>query len=208
LWIKICGITSVEDARLALDAGADAVGVNLVESSPRVVDFSTARSIAAEVEGRARAVAVVADLDGLHLRELRRKSGIEWLQLHGSEDPATLEAVLPNAYKALRIAKASDVAQAERYSGDVLLVDAKVPGLLGGSGRSFDWQLVKALAHERKLLLAGGLGPDNVAEAIRAVRPHGVDVASGVERANEPRRKDGARLARFIEAARRAASEP
>jgi phosphoribosylanthranilate isomerase len=206
LWIKICGITSVDDAHLVVDAGADAIGVNLVPSSKRCVDADTARAIARAVGARVELVAVVADMHARELASVRARLGVSSVQLHGSELPEALEPLLPAAYKALRIATAADVALASGYGGSRLLVDAKVDGALGGTGHVFDWSLVARLARERPLVLAGGLTPDNVAAAVGAVRPFGVDTASGVE-GSDPRRKDPARVARFVEAARRAASD-
>jgi len=205
LWVKICGVTSVDDALHALDAGADAVGVNLVESSPRCVEVATARAVREAVGGRAEVVAVVANRSLDELRELRERTGIGSLQLHGTEPPALVAALLPDAFKAVRIGSASDVVEAMNFPGDRLLTDAKVPGVLGGSGQSFDWSLVTDLARARRVVLAGGLGPSNVAEAVRRVRPFGVDTASGVEGA-DPRRKDHDAVTRFVRAARAAAA--
>jgi phosphoribosylanthranilate isomerase len=204
LWIKVCGITNVEDARMALDAGADAIGVNFVPSSKRRVDVDVGRAVREAVGDRAEVVAVVADRTPAELSELRQRTGIAWLQLHGNEAPDAIRALLPGVYKAVRIATASDASDARRVPGERLLVDAKVDGELGGTGRSFDWRLVVELATERPLVLAGGLTPENVADAVRTVRPFGIDVASGVE-AGDPRRKDPERTVRFVRAARSAA---
>jgi phosphoribosylanthranilate isomerase len=203
LWIKVCGITSVDDASAALDAGADALGVNFVPRSKRYVDVTAARRVREAVGDRAELVAVVADLSAAELAELRERTGIAWLQLHGNETPAALSAVLPRAYKALRIATAADVDVARGFAGERLLADAKVKGELGGTGQAFDWQLVVGLAVERAVVLAGGLTPENVAQAVRVARPFGVDVASGVE-GKDPRRKDPERLRRFVARARAA----
>ena len=200
--VKICGVTSVEDAVMAVDLGASAVGVNLIPGSVRVVDVKAARAIARAVGGRALVVGVVADLDVDAMRALRDAAELGCLQLHGSEAAGVLAALLPHAYKAFRIGSAADVAMADAYPGDHLLVDAKVPGTLGGTGTTFDWALVVALAARRKVTLAGGLTPDNVAAAVRATRPYCVDVASGVERAGDPRSKDAAKVRAFIENAR------
>jgi phosphoribosylanthranilate isomerase len=200
--VKICGVTSVADALDAVSAGADAIGVNLVAASPRRVDEATALAIARAVRGRALAIGVVADRAADELASLRRELELDLLQLCGDESPETLAALLPGAYKALRIGSAGDVERAAGYGGELLLVDARVDGVLGGSGRSFDWGLVAGLAAERPLMLAGGLGPDNVARAIAVVRPAWVDVASGVEGALGPRRKDAALVQAFVRAAR------
>ena len=205
MWVKICGITSSQDAELSVSAGADAIGVNLIPESPRYVTVEQAVAIARAVDTKVRIVAVVADRAAEELIELRRVTGIDWFQLHGSEPPKLMAELGPHAYKALRIADANDVAVAARFPGELLLTDAKVSGVLGGSGTRFDWSLVRDLARDRKLILAGGLMPDNVAEAIAQVAPFGVDVASGVELQGEPRRKDPDKVGRFIAAARAAA---
>jgi phosphoribosylanthranilate isomerase len=207
LWIKICGITNVEDALHAIASGADAIGLNFVESSKRRIDIATGAAIRSAVGERAEVVAVAADRNAAELRELRESTGIEWLQLHGNEDPEVLRAVLPHAYKAVRIATASDVNDARTVAGERLLVDAKVSGELGGTGHTFDWILVRELAGVRQVVVAGGLTPDNVAEAVRVVGPFGVDVASGVE-ASDPRKKDPDRVLAFVRAARRAQKGP
>ncbi len=207
VWVKICGVTTVEDALVAVKAGADAVGVNLVASSKRRVDAATARAVREAVGDRVEVVAVVADLDCEALEALRAETGIEWLQLHGDESPDLVRALLPSAYKVLHVAEVSDIARAAAYPGARLLADAKVTGALGGTGQRFDWGLVRALAGERQLIVAGGLTPENVAQAIAEVRPFGVDTASGVEGA-DPRRKDPGKVERFVRAARAAPAGP
>lgn len=203
-YLKICGITSVEDAVLATEAGADALGLNFVLSSKRVIDRATAAHISDAVGERVELVAVVSDRSAHELEELRAATGIRWLQLHGSEPPEDLELLLPEAFKAVAIGSSADVLRAQEYGGDRLLVDAKseTPGRNGGTGRTFDWSLVVSLAERRDVIVAGGLDPDNVAEAVRVLRPFGVDVASGVELPGNPRKKDAARVRAFVAAVR------
>jgi phosphoribosylanthranilate isomerase len=203
LWIKICGITSVEDAELAIDAGADALGVNLIPTSKRAVDIEMLATLLAAARDRVEIVAVVADETAGALSRLRSANAIRWLQLHGDEPPDALSPLLPHAYKAIGIENAADVTRAQAYPGERLLVDAKVAGALGGTGTRFDWDLVRALCGERQLIVAGGLNADNVADAVLALAPFGVDVASGVESGN-PRRKDPDKVRRFVQAARAA----
>jgi len=201
--VKICGVTSVDDAVACADLGASAIGLNFVPASPRRITVERAREISRALRGRkVLVVGVVADLDVDAMRALVADAELGCLQLHGSEPPEALAAMLPHAYKAVRVATAADVEAARAYGGDYILVDAKVPGALGGTGVTFDWSLVTGLARERKLTLAGGLGPHNVAEAVRAVEPYCVDVASGVERA--PGIKDLDAVRAFIENARAA----
>jgi phosphoribosylanthranilate isomerase len=198
--VKICGVTSAEQAVECVEAGADAVGVNFVASSPRRVDTATARLIVRAIGTRALVVGVVADMSIPAMRALVEHTGVGCLQLHGDEPDDAVVAMLPHAYKAVRVAGPEDVARAEQAPGDYVLVDAKVDGMLGGSGRRVDAKLVADLAARRKLVLAGGLTPVNVASAVAEVRPWCVDVASGVERS--PGVKDLARVRAFVEAAK------
>lgn len=203
--VKICGVRTEEDALASASAGASSIGLNFVAGSPRRVEVVQARAIARALRAagaRVVIVGVVADMTLDGMRDLVRDAELDCLQLHGDEPPEALAPLLPHAYKALRIGGAADVARARAFPGDYLLVDAKVDGALGGTGATFDWALIGELARERRLTLAGGLHPGNVADAIRAVRPYCVDVASGVERA--PGEKDHALLRAFVEAARAA----
>jgi phosphoribosylanthranilate isomerase len=200
--VKICGVTSADEARDSVEAGADSVGVNFVASSVRRVDVETARAIVRAVGTRTLVVGVVAGMTVTAMHALRDATGVGCLQLHGDETADDVAALLPHAYKAVRVEGADDVLRARAMPGDYVLVDAKVEGTLGGTGHAFDWSLVVELARTRKLVLAGGLTPANVAGAIERVRPWCVDVASGVESA--PGKKDPARVRAFIEAVRAA----
>ncbi len=200
--VKICGLTSVEDALFCVAAGASAIGLNFVPESPRCISHEVGRAIADAVSGRLLVVAVVADLDLPAIERLRTAVGFGCVQLHGDEPDALVEALLPHAYKAVRVADAADVARAAAAPGDHVLVDARVEGVLGGSGVQIPPALVAELAQKRRLTLAGGLTPENVAAAVRSVRPYAVDVASGVERAGDPRTKDRERVVAFVTAAR------
>jgi phosphoribosylanthranilate isomerase len=210
--VKICGLTDVDDARACVEAGASSIGLNFVPSSPRRIDAATARAIVESIEAipgvgpRVVTVAVVADMPTDELRALLSATGIRCMQLHGDEPPEQVAAFLPHAYKALRVATAADVARADAFPGEHILVDARVDGALGGTGVQVDPALVVALARRRKLTLAGGLRPENVAAAIAAVRPFAVDVASGVERPGAPRRKDRDAVRAFLAEVRRAES--
>jgi phosphoribosylanthranilate isomerase len=147
-------------------------------------------------------VGVFVDLTLDQVREILRETGIDWAQLHGDEPPEFLTELLPTAYKAIGVKDGSAIALARSYPGEHILLDASVPGMPGGTGKTFDWAIAAEVAEERKLTLAGGLTPDNVAEAVRAVRPFRVDVASGVESA--PGRKDAELVRRFIAEAKAA----
>jgi len=200
--VKVCGVTTVEQAVACVELGVDAIGVNLVPASPRRVDEAAARAIAQAVGDRTLVVAVIADLPVDAMRALLQRTGAGCIQLHGAESPDDVAAVLPHAYKAVGIAGPEDVARAEAMPGDYVMVDAKVPGSLGGTGHTFDWSLVAGLAKTRRLVLAGGLRPENVAAAVAAVGPWCVDVASGVE--SSPGVKDMGKVEAFLREARRA----
>lgn len=198
--VKICGITTIEQAWACVELGVDAIGVNLVDGSPRRVDETLARRIAQEVGDRVLVVAVVANRSLAAMREIRAATGVGCLQLHGDEPASDVSALLPHAYKAVRVGGPADVEAADAMPGDYLMVDARVEGALGGTGRTVDWGLVVGLAKRRKLVLAGGLTPENVREAVAVVQPWCVDVASGVESA--PGIKDPRKMAAFVRAAR------
>jgi phosphoribosylanthranilate isomerase len=200
--VKICGVTSPADAEGCVRLGATAIGVNLVPGTPRCVDTATARRIAEAIGTDALVVAVVRDLSVPEMFALKAATGCGCLQLHGSEPPEALVPLLPHAYKAIAVATADDVVLAARYGGDYVLLDAQTTRGSGGMGHAFDWSLAKNLARARKVVLAGGLTPENVAEAVRTVRPHTVDVATGVEARGRPREKDIGRVRDFIDAVR------
>jgi phosphoribosylanthranilate isomerase len=198
--VKICGLTSPEQARACVELGADAIGINFYAGSSRCVDLATGRAIAEAVGDDAVTVGVFVDADAAELQRVKEATGIRCLQLHGDEPPELLARFLPHAYKALRVRGTQTIAQAARYGGEHILLDAYVPGEAGGTGRTFEWGLATELARQRHVTLAGGLSPDNVAQAVAAVAPFCVDVASGVERA--PGDKDLGAVERFIAAAR------
>jgi phosphoribosylanthranilate isomerase len=203
--VKVCGITTPEDAEGCVALGVALLGLNFVPSSPRCIDVAAAGRIHDAVRGRAELVGVVADLDQAALVALRREARLDRLQLHGSEPPELVRALAPFAFKALRVGDLADVTAASAYEG-LLLVDAKVAGALGGTGRTVDFALVAPLAGMRPILLAGGLTPSNVAAAVRAVKPWGVDVASGVERS--PGVKDLDAVAAFVAGVRISSVSP
>lgn len=198
--VKVCGVTDDEGVDACLAAGVSAIGLNFVPASPRFVTPARAKGLVRRVADRALVVGVIADLTAEAARSLAHEVGLGCLQLHGDEAPEVLAELLPHAYKAIRVASAADVARADDYAGDHLLVDAKVEGALGGTGVRVPPSLVQGLALRRKLTLAGGLAPDNVADVVRRVRPYCVDVASGVEHA--PGRKSAEAIAAFVRNAR------
>lgn len=207
MYVKVCGITCLEDVEAALAAGVDAIGINLVPSSKRYVEPEAAAKLLRAVTGRALSVLVVARRELAELEQLLEQLAPDQLQLHGDEPDEWLHALGARAFKAVRIGDASDVASARATPGHPLLVDAKVGSELGGTGQRVDWTLVAPLAQSRPLVLAGGLDPSNVAQAIRTASPWAVDVASGVERDGDARRKDSDKLRRFVSSARAASHE-
>lgn len=198
--VKICGVTTLADAVLCADAGAWAVGLNFWPGTRRRVEEDVARLIVAEIGTRVRVVGVFVDAGVAEVERVRGSVGLRWIQLHGSESEAELAALSPNAYKAYRVSDSTAIDLASRSRGELVLLDASVPGQVGGTGKAFDWDLAVGLAREREIILAGGLDSHNVAEAIERVGPYAVDVASGVE--SEPGKKDASLVRAFVTAAR------
>jgi phosphoribosylanthranilate isomerase len=215
-WIKICGITNLDDARAAADAGADALGFNFFSKSRRFVDPQTARQIVEQLPASMLKVGVFVNHDVAHIVDIIDRVGLNAVQLHGDE-PATLISKLPphvrivRAYRCGRdglapLALYLDECHTLGRMPDVLLIDADAGADYGGSGKLADWAVIRQQKESLglPLILAGGLTPDNVAAAIETVAPSGVDVASGVER--EPGRKDPELIEKFIAAARQASA--
>lgn len=197
--MKVCGVTSVADGRLAAAAGADAVGLNFHPPSPRAVAVETAAAIAGALPPFVAAVGVFVDPSAARVASALTAVRLDWLQFHGTEPAAFCRSFGRPYIKAAGVSAGFDFpAFAGEYrDAGALLLDAFDPVRRGGTGASFDWQAWPQ--SERALILAGGLTPDNVAAAVAATRPFAVDVASGVE-GREPGRKDPERLARFVRA--------
>jgi len=193
--VKVCGVTSVADALLAAEAGADAIGLNFSPHSPRRVAIDVAATISAALPAGVCRVGVFVDAPREEVRAIAAQVGLDALQFHGSEDPASCAGWHCKTIKALRVRDADTLARAGAYAVDLILADAYVEGRFGGTGQRVPADWLVSVPSER-LILAGGLTPDNVADAIRAVRPLAVDVASGVERA--PGVKDREKVERFI----------
>jgi phosphoribosylanthranilate isomerase len=212
LFVKICGITSVEDAQLAVDAGADAVGFVFFAMSPRKTTVERASRIVRVLPTTVRRVGVFVNETPEAMSRAAEEVGLDLLQLHGDEPAEALAGLARPVIKAVRVGRGFAQDEALRFAEKAagLLVDTRLPGetqLPGGTGVPFDWTLVKGLAERVPfLMLAGGLSPQNVAEAIRAVRPHAVDVSSGVEAL--PGRKDAEKVRAFVRAAREAEGAP
>ena len=202
---KICGITTPEDAERVIGAGAGALGLNFYPPSPRSISADADLSWLAKLKvdyPDIALVAIVVNPDEILLKCLKEADCFDAIQFHGDEHPefcATEGASFPHWIKALRIRAAEDLVAAEKYRTPCLLLDAAVHGSYGGSGHMTDWGLAAhfVAAHpDSRVILAGGLTPENVAVAVAQVHPHAVDVASGVESA--PGRKDPAKVREFI----------
>jgi phosphoribosylanthranilate isomerase len=194
--VKICGITRLDDALLAASLGADALGFNLWPGSKRYVDPDAARAIVDRLPPFVTPVGVFVNQPPGTVLALAAQAGVQVVQLHGDESWDEVNGYPIPAVKALRLAGPESLADLHRYRVRAFLLDAPSAGF-GGSGTRCDWGLARQVAEQVPVLLAGGLTPENVAEAARAVRPWAVDVASGVERA--PGVKDPEKLRRFIE---------
>jgi len=192
----------VHDALCSIEAGADAIGINLWSGSKRYVSEADAKKIVDAVRERALIVAVLVDPTADEVKRVRESLGIEWVQLHGQETPEFVAQFLPNAYKAVCVSANSTLGDVTRYAGEHIMLDAAAePGNApGGTGRTFNWDFALPVAAQRKLTLAGGLTPENVASAVAHVRPFAVDVASGVEKS--PGEKDVDRVRAFVKAAK------
>lgn len=201
--VKICGLTRAEDVQAAAAAGADAIGLVFHAASPRAVSVAQARALCASLPPFATAVGLFVDASAERLAEVLERVPLELLQFHGDEPPAFCAGCGRRWIKAIRMRPGLDpVAAAHPYlaSGAAgILLDAFDPALAGGTGRSFDWAAIPAELAPR-IVLAGGLTPANVAEAIRRVRPFGVDVSGGVELAKGI--KDAAKISAFMQGVR------
>ncbi len=209
--IKVCGVTSADDAALAVEAGADAVGINFFRGSVRFVPPLSAAPIVEAVRGKAALVAVFVDESPEKIAGICRELGIGVVQLSGREAADSAARIRLPVIKAVHLAGGSTIEPYRDYPCDSFLLDAAVPGKYGGTGVSLDWETLGRTiggpvvrfatdgtsVPDRPWMLAGGLTPENVAEAIRTARPFGVDVASGVETA--PGKKDRRKMRDFVD---------
>jgi phosphoribosylanthranilate isomerase len=217
LVVKICGVTTLEDARAAVQAGADMLGYNFYPPSPRCLTSQSCIAIQSALKrevgsafDQVTTVGIFVNASLETIQSVLDACALDLAQLSGDEPPETLAALGSRAFKALRAPNLetlnSDLARyPKRTAAPVWLLDAHHAGTYGGSGQVADWSLAADLASREPILLAGGLTPENVAEAVRKVGPWGVDVASGVE--SSPGRKDAHKMFEFIQAARQAASQ-
>jgi phosphoribosylanthranilate isomerase len=204
--VKFCGITKLEDGREAARLGAWAIGLNHHPESPRFCEPDVATEIGASFKRRLEIVGVFVNPTLDELAAAAQDESLTMIQLHGDEGPAFCREAGRRTgckvIKALRVRSGADIHAAEAYRTDFHLLDAHRPGRPGGTGESFDWELLTGRRSEIPLILAGGLTPENVADGVVAARPFAVDVASGVE--GQPGVKDHALMARFMDSAQRA----
>jgi phosphoribosylanthranilate isomerase len=200
--VKVCGIKEPEDARVAADAGADAIGLVFAES-PRRVSVERAREIAAALPEGVLKVGVFVDGEPEEVLRIAREVGLDYAQLHGDETPETVAEMRNSGLgviKAIRVRDAASLAEMERYDADLFMLDAYSEKARGGTGERFDWGLAKTLRGYANILVSGGLTPENVREAIEFFEPYGVDASSSLE--ERPGKKNGERVRRFVGAAK------
>ncbi len=199
--VKICGITRPEDAVAAADAGADAIGLLFYAKSRRCVSRERAAAILAELPPFVTPVALFVNEAVETIKSICDELGVRTVQLHGDEPPAVARELAPlTVIKAFRVGSPADPEAMAGYPASAYLLDTRVEGSYGGTGESFDWALAARARRYGRIIVAGGLTPENVAEAVRVARPFGVDASSGVESA--PGVKDKAKVAAFVAAAR------
>ncbi len=201
--IKICGMTNFEDAAAAAELGANAIGF-VFATSPRQVSPEKVREIMGAMPLPVKTVGVFVNEDPDKVASIASSCRLDLLQFHGEESVTYCRQFVQPVIKAVRVRSVEEVEECSAYSAVVnaLLLDSHVPGQKGGTGRVFDWGLAVKAKRYGQIILAGGLNPDNVAAAIRAVRPYAVDASSGLE--HKPGLKDHDKMARFIQAVRRA----
>ncbi len=200
--IKICGLTNLADAKAAWEAGADFLGFVLYAGSPRGISARTLSRIIERLPGKVRCVGVFVNESRDEVLHVARDCGLYAAQLHGDEAARDFARCPLRLWRAVRLERGGPRPVPGRWPAERYVLDAAVPGVYGGTGQKTDWARAAQLARHYSILLAGGLTPANVAEAIRQVRPAGVDVASGVEKA--PGKKDVRKLVSFMAAARAA----
>ena len=201
--VKICGITSEEDALLAVEAGADALGFIFYERSSRFISPDNAKAIISKLPPFIARVGVFVNAPADQIERAIEQGGINVIQLHGDETAEFAAQFSIPVIKAIRVKNHESISTLATFQSSAFLLDSYVEGQLGGSGATFNWTLAgKAKDLGRPIILAGGLTPLNIREAIRTVQPYGVDVSSGVE--HSPGKKDAAKVSEFISNAKTA----
>jgi phosphoribosylanthranilate isomerase len=201
--VKICGVTNVADALAAAEAGADLIGLNFYEQSPRQISLETAAEISRALPPLVLRVGVFVNPEEAQISRAIAQCGLSLLQFHGDETPEFCTQFGLMSMKAFRIRDAESLNQLANYQTTAFLLDAHSRNGLGGTGEKFNWELaVEAQKFGKPIFLAGGLTPENIGDAVKKVRPFAVDVSSGVESA--PGKKDAAKVKAFIQAVRKA----
>ncbi len=195
--IKICGITNLEDALLAADLGADALGFIFVSSSPRSIAPETAREIVAKLPPFVSKVGVFVNQTKDYIRQMCHFCGLNVVQLHGDESAAFCRELECCVIKAFRVKNKDSLTGIPDYPANTFLLDTYKKNKSGGTGETFDWEIAELAKRYGRIILSGGLNPRNIRDAVRRVRPYAVDTASGVEA--YPGRKDPDLLREFIE---------
>ncbi|MCF7803565.1 MAG: phosphoribosylanthranilate isomerase [Candidatus Marinimicrobia bacterium] len=197
--VKICGITRIKDARAAIKNGASALGFIFYEPSPRYMDPDNAKKIVDALRNeQISKVGVFVNESAENVNRIADDVGLDLVQLHGNETPEYCESIELPVIKSFRVRDDFNAKEVEGYDVDVFLFDAYVKGTPGGTGKTFNWKLLKNLKFDRPVILAGGLNPENITNAVWAVGPDAVDVSSGVER--EPGIKDHKKLSELFSA--------
>lgn len=197
--VKICGITNLEDAFAAVDYGADALGFVFYKGSPRYISPETAKEIIRQLPPFITTVGVFVDEPTLNIEDILKSVPLDVVQFHGHESPEAC-MLFRRGIKAIRVKELSDLEPLKRYTVSAFLLDTYSPESLGGTGQIFNWDIAVAAKQFGKIILAGGLNPENIEKAIRWVRPYAVDVSSGIEK--EKGKKDLKRMKLFIERAK------
>ncbi len=201
-YVKVCGITTPRDGQFAAESGADAIGFVFAES-PRRISVEEAQDIAASLPEGLLKVGVFVDAEPTEVLRIGREVVLDYAQLHGDESPEEVDAVREGGLKvmkALRVRGADSLAAIDDYGADLFLLDAWSEKARGGTGERFDWGLAKSLKGRGNIVVSGGLGPENVREAVRLFEPYGVDASSSLEDA--PGKKNRERVRRFVSAAK------
>jgi phosphoribosylanthranilate isomerase len=201
--VKICGLTNLNDALAAVEAGADAVGFVLYKESPRCISADQAQEIIRQLPPFVTTVGLFVNQPTHWVRVMAERSGVDALQFQGDETPDYCEAFSQRAIKAIRVRDRDSLAAMLEYRVRAFVLDAYREGEYGGTGETFDWALAAEAKAYGRIILAGGLTPENVAEAIRRVRPFAVDVSSGVE-GSVKGTKDHGKIRAFVQAAKNA----
>ena len=204
-FIKICGITTLEDALVAAESGATAVGFNFYSGSKRHISLRRAAEISTKLPNSVKRVGVFVNATKENIDTVQKEVQLDILQFHGDELPEAISGYNIPVVKAVRIANAGQLDTLTRYSVGAFLLDSFSPNEFGGTGKSFDWNIAREAKSFGSIILSGGLTPDNIEEAITFVQPFGVDVSSGVETtdASGPH-KDAEKIRRFVRATREA----